>query len=125
MSSIINEIPRYKYQVHQAADMRFGIVLTDDNDNPMDLTGYSVQVQLRRDENSPAVLSLTSETGGGITITPSTGEIAFAAEHADMEAVPAGTYSADVLLDSGSTRTCLVIFEIEVLPRMTRWEVSA
>ena len=49
------------------------ITLTDDNGDPVNLTGYTARMVVKATETSPTALVEITSAGGGITITPATG----------------------------------------------------
>ena len=64
-------IARWQDEAHQAADYVRTFTVKDDNDNAVDLTGYTVQVQWRKSPQDDAVVSLS--IGSGITLTAASG----------------------------------------------------
>jgi hypothetical protein len=68
--------------VEQGATFTYTLTLTDDVGAPVNLTGYTARMQMRRAvQATPALISLTTENGR-ITITPLTGVITLTIEAA-------------------------------------------
>lgn len=87
----------------------------------LDLTDVSCRMQLRRRwaDDEPGVaplLDLTSDPGGGITITVESGEVLTEVDEADTEAIPYGLFLAEWELSDGVSWQ----LEIEVAPEVVR-----
>lgn len=68
---------------------------------PVDLTGYSARLQVRKSaSDSNKLLDLTS--GDGITLGGSAGTITILVSATDTAALPAGAYKYDLELESGA-----------------------
>lgn len=110
----------YNTTIDQGAD--WFINFTYENaGTPINITGYTAQLQLRSLPESPtAVLSLS--TGSGITITGATGLIAVHATAVQTAAINEGTYYYDLEITAPSTAvvTRLVQGQIVVSPQVTR-----
>jgi hypothetical protein len=87
---------------------------------PLDITGYTAQLQMRSYPNSPtAVLTLTTQNGG-ITITGPTGNIAVHATAAQTGAIDQGPYDYDLEIYQSSSVTRVVQGQIVVSAQVTR-----
>lgn len=87
---------------------------------PVNLTGYSARMQVRRTYESTAVaLGLTS--GTGITLGGTAGTIILEANPTTTAAIPAGQYVYDLeMVTSGSAVTRLLQGTFIVDPEVTR-----
>ena len=106
--------------IDQGADWYQNFVYQDSNSNPINITGYTAELQLRSNLNdtTPA-LSLT--TSSGITITGSTGTIAVHATNSQTAAISAGYYLYDLEITSpAGIITRLVYGQIQVTAQVSR-----
>lgn len=80
------------------------ITLTDDNGDPVNLTGYTARMVVKATETSPTALVEITSAGGGITITPATGVLQPVLTSAQTALLPAGrlVYGLEVTV-SGKT----------------------
>ncbi len=101
----------------QGDDLNFTVALTDENGAPVNISGDSFKMQIRRADNS-VVKTLT--TGGGITITGTNtiyGSVP-AADTASLE--PDYTYNYDIQWTlSGSLIRTIVSGRIRVYKQIT------
>lgn len=66
----------YKLEIEQRSTFTQTVEYLDSQNQPVDLTGYSAAMQIRRTvESADALLSLTDDSGGGLIITPLLGKI--------------------------------------------------
>lgn len=88
---------------------------------PVNVTGYTAELQLRSLPSDPtAVLSL-STANGAITVTGSTGQFAVHATAAQTTNIDEGTYYYDIEITSGAgIVTRLAQGQIVVTPEVTR-----
>lgn len=92
-----------------------------DGVTPIPLTGYTARMQVkeRAGDDEPALLTLTSPSGG-LTITAATGIVEAAVTHSQTAAFAVGSYVFDLLLISpGGDRTFLVEGTVTVRERTT------
>jgi hypothetical protein len=74
------------------------------NNQPLDLTGYSAQLDVRDPRLNTLWLHLSSDAGGGLVITPLTGLVSVAALPALTAAIPAtGAGAWDLVLIAPDT----------------------
>ena len=62
------------FKVDQATDFRFTIVYKDPSGNPINLSQYTIQMDIKSAPGSKKVLASCS-IGNGITVTPAQGKI--------------------------------------------------
>ena len=88
---------------------------------PVNVTGYTAELQVRSLPSDPtAVLSL-STTNGGISITGASGEFAVHATAAQTTVIDEGTYYYDIEITSGGgIVTRLAQGQVVVTPEVTR-----
>lgn len=87
----------YNITIDQGADFFIDINYDNPDGTPVNLTGYSAAMQVRSLPSSPdTVLSLNSDVGGGITITPLTGLVSVHATATQTRAIDEGTYYYDL-----------------------------
>lgn len=118
-----------KIEIGQGETWRMGLRLrnpvdpdTGSGGGPIDLTGYSVRMQIRESITSPAPLyALTSEVGGGITVDGPEGvlRILIADDETASWVWRYGLYDLEIESASGET-TRLLRGEVEVSAEVTR-----
>lgn len=86
---------------------------------PWNLTGYTAAMQVRESADADTILlSLTS--GSGITLGGTAGTIDLLISATDTAGVPAGSYSYDLELNSGTEVTRLLEGSFNVSGQVTR-----
>lgn len=86
---------------------------------PLDLTGYTAAMQVRESADSTStLLSLTN--GAGIALGGTAGTIGLVVSSTASAAIPAGSYSYDLELNSGATVTRLLEGAFNVIGNVTR-----
>lgn len=97
----------HDFNVDQGTTWNRQLVWNDADDNPVDLTGFTARMQIRRDVQATGIdLSLTTENGG-ITIDSPAGKVTMYATAAQT-ALLAGTYYYDLEMVSGDDVTRLL-----------------
>jgi hypothetical protein len=102
MSATTNSgVAQFNFALKQGSDFQIPMTWLDDNGNPMNLTGYSMLLQIRAFQSSSIVLlSLSSANSSGsyIALGGTAGTITLIFAHADTAALaPNGTPSSNVL----------------------------
>ena len=78
----------YKLEIEQRSTFTQTVEYLDSQNQPVDLTGYSAAMQIRRTvESADALLSLTDDSGGGLIITPLLGKIEIDIDAADTRQI--------------------------------------
>jgi hypothetical protein len=109
----------YNATMDQGAQWTLTVVYDDSNGNPIDLTGYTARMQVRRKFDSPTAV-LTLDTGGqGIVITPLTGTLALTATTGQTGLVEGGIYVYDLEITNGGVVTRLIQGNMTVRPQVT------
>jgi hypothetical protein len=94
---------------------------TGDPPAAVNLTGYTARMQARaKVADATPVISLTTETAGGITLGGSAGTITLALTAAQTTAITAGRYVYDLELVTGTTVRRLLEGIITVSAEVTR-----
>lgn len=94
--------------IDQGATWQLEVQYLDDNDVPVDLTGYTAAMQLRTDYLvEPANLTLTT-SNGGIVITANTGTIMITATASQTYGLSAGIYVYDLELTLNNYKERLI-----------------
>lgn len=100
----------YNINVEQGASWTLDLTWKDDADVPINLTGYSARMQIRKAYSGAALLSLTS-TDGDIVLGGALGTIAITASATQTSAIEVD-YSA---LNVNDSKPCQVmVYDIEV-----------
>ena len=74
----------------------------DSAGTPINLTGYTARMMVKKAPGQTAVISLTSASGGGLTLGGAAGTIAIAITATVTAALTAGPYKYDLELASGA-----------------------
>jgi len=94
--------------VEQGATFRKSMVWKI-NGNPVNLTGYTARLQVRANRSFDPMLSLTSGTGGGITLTAADGRVTISISAAATSGLHVGKHKYDLeLVSAGGEVTRLV-----------------
>jgi hypothetical protein len=110
----------YNFTLDQGSVWDLEIEYQDPDGDPINLTGFTARMQLRKDYNS-AVVDLTLTTGGGgIVITGATGTIDISVTAAQTEVLDPAFYVYDLELISGSNISRLIQGQITVAEQVTR-----
>jgi hypothetical protein len=105
--------------IDQGATWRLNLLYKDSENSPIDLTGYTAQLQLRTSYDA-ASASLNLSNGSGITITANTGSIAIVATATQTNALIAGDYVYDLEITLSGEVTRLIQGRAIVRPQVTR-----
>lgn len=71
----------------------------DSSGNLINFTGYTAKLQVRTNKSdTPAILTLTTDAGGGITLGGTLGTIAVHIKNTQTTALTAGVYYYDLLI---------------------------
>ena len=109
----------YNFTMDQGSTWTLQVVYKDSNGNPVNLTGYTAEMQIRRKFDSENPVLTLSTSNGGITITPLTGTLNLLATDEQM-AIDAGFYVYDLELSLGGVRTRLIQGQVTVSGEVTR-----
>lgn len=99
--------------VDQGTNFNTIIELTDENNDPLNVTGYSASGQIRKHPGSNTAVSFTTNLSNGyLTISLS---------HAQTSNIVPGRYSYDVeLTDASNVRIRIIEGIVTVTPEVTR-----
>lgn len=110
----------YNDTLDQGATYNLVVIYKDANDTPINLTGYSAYMQLRKNYDSTvADLTLTT-ANGGISINGPIGEITITATATQTTTLLSDYYLYDLELVYDSTTTRLLQGQITVNSEVTR-----
>lgn len=109
--------------IEKGATFLYDLVWQDSNLVPVDLTGYTARMQVRRTVNSDeALLDFTTENGA-ITLGGALGTIAIVGAAADTAAIAdnikAGVYDLELISPTGRVKR-LVEGDATIKPEVTR-----
>lgn len=109
----------YDISAEQGSDYATTVTYTDDSGDPVNLTGYTSRMQVRKFAGSASpVITLTNTSG--MTITAATGVIAVSITAAALAAIPAGSYVYDLEIASGASVIKLLSGAFDVSAEVTR-----
>lgn len=110
----------YDISAEQGSNYLTTITYTDDDGDPVNLTGYTTRMQVRKFAGSSSPF-ITLTSGNGLTITAGTGVIDMAITADALSAVPAGSYKYDLEIISGAgVVTKLLGGSFEISAEVTR-----
>lgn len=101
--------------IDQGTDYSTSIDVTDDNDVPIDLTGYTAASHMRKHYTSTKKYSFTA------SVVPELGQVVLAANNTLTDSIPAGRYVYDCeLTDLFGNVSRLVEGIVTITPSTTR-----
>lgn len=100
--------------IDQGTDYSTSITLTDDEENVIDLTGYTANAQIRKTYSSSNSVTFTT------AITPAQGVITLSLTDSQTANIVPGRYVYDVILTASGTTSRIVEGIVTVTPRVTR-----
>lgn len=111
----------YDFDIEQGATLLKPIVWKDSTGSPVNLTGYTAKMQVRKSVSSQEVLLEMSTVNGKLQLTPSTGTITMVFSAATTAAIDwrSGKYDLE-LTSADGTVTRLIEGEITVSREITR-----
>lgn len=110
----------FNFTVDQGSVFDLEITYEDPNGVPINLTGFTAKMQLRKEYNS-VIADLTLTTGGGgIVITGATGVVDVAITAAQTGTLEPTFYVYDLELISGSNISRLIQGQITVAEQVTQ-----
>lgn len=111
----------YDLTIEQGATFSLVVEWQDPAGDPIDLTGYSAAMQIRRTYGAPVLVSIASAGGAGIAIDAALGKLTLtiaATTTAALAAPSQGVYDLEVA--SGGTVYRLLEGKVFVTPEATR-----
>jgi hypothetical protein len=110
----------YNFTMDQGSVWDLEITYQDPNGTPINLTGFTAKMQLRKEYNS-TIADLTLTTGGGgIVISGATGKIDISASAAQTAVLDPTYYVYDLELTSGTNISRLIQGQITVAEQVTQ-----
>jgi len=91
----------YNISAEQGSTYSLTITYTDDAGSPVNLTGYTARMHVRRFAGSQNPYIVLTNTGG-LSITANSGTIGMTIAPSALSAVPAGKYVYDLEVESGA-----------------------
>jgi hypothetical protein len=98
----------YDISADQGSDFSTVITYSDDAGNPVNLTGATGRMQVRRFAGSPAA-NITLTNGSGVALGGVLGTITITISSAALSQVPAGAYVYDIEIVDTSQKVLKVI----------------
>lgn len=104
------------FTIDQGSTFNSSVTLTDEEDNILDLTGYTGAAQLRKHYTSSNSVSF------GVVITANTGEIGLSLSANQTGSITSGRYVYDVEITNSATGNITRVLEgiVTVTPQVTR-----
>lgn len=110
----------YNDVLDQGATYNLVVVYKDNNDAPINLTGYSAYMQLRKNYDSTTADLTLSTANGGIVIDAALGKLTITATATQTTALTSDYYLYDLEIVGGSVVTRLLQGQITVNSEVTR-----
>ena len=113
---------QYDITIEQGADLDLVITWTDSDDEPIDLTGASARMQVRRTHDNATALLDIPATVGTIVLGDELGTITVNVPAADTEGLPAplkAFYDLEIVEVGGAVRRVVEGFA-RITPEVTR-----
>ena len=111
----------YNFTIPQGASLSLPITLKDADDNVINLTGYSVAMQIRKQKTAKDAVDTLTTANSRITLAPVQGKFTLVFPHSVTEDFPSGRLVYDVEITSGDDeRTRILEGVITVTPEVTR-----
>ena len=112
---------RYDFKLNQGTDLTVPFFLTDEQGQPLNLSGYSAQMQLRANGYTGSLVDTLTTSNGSLQIEPSEGSLSLVFTHEKTEKYPATSLAYDIELISAANQiTRVVEGKITVSPEVTR-----
>lgn len=108
----------YNFTIDQGSVFTLNLKYEDPDGNPINLSGQTARMQLRRRYDSAAVLTLTT-SNGGIVITGPTGNILITITDEQTGTLESGFFQYDLELDNQGTIERLIQGQVTVSPQVT------
>lgn len=109
----------YNFTIDQGSTWTLQLVYNDPNGDPINLTGYTAKMQVRRKFDSATAVLTLSTSNGGISITGLTGTINLIATDEQTGAIDGGLYVYDLELENGGAITRLIQGQVTISPQVT------
>lgn len=111
----------YHIICEQGATFTRELTWSDENDQPINLTGYTARMQVRQSVKSTAVVLELTTTNGRVVLYPASGKIVLSLTATETAALPAKSCVYDLeLVSAGGVVTRLVEGSFTVRPEVTR-----
>lgn len=115
----INKVNVRDIHIHQGATRQFTLKLKDNNDDPKNLSGYTIEMDVKKHVGGEVILGLDS-SGNGIVLTGASGQMDFTMTAAQTAAFDFAEGTFDIKLTSGAgTVTYILCGKIIVTRRVT------
>ena len=108
----------YDLYIEQGATFTLQLVWKDDEGTPIDITGYSARMQIRRNYGSEPVISLADGEGLVLGNTAGTIEITITDEQTEAITITSGRY--DLELEFGGVVTRLIEGLVDISRGVTK-----
>lgn len=109
----------YNFTVDQGSVFTLNLVYEDPDGNPINLTGQTARMQLKRQYTSTDIDLTLTTSNGGITITGNTGNILITMTDEQTETLEPGFYVYDLELNNSGTLDRLIQGTVTVAAQVT------
>jgi hypothetical protein len=106
---------RYDFEIQRGATFGLETFWMDSSKTPVDLTGMTATMILRKEKGGAALLTLTSTPAAGITITPGYGQLYIAMTASQTLALVYDLYFYDLVLTVTSTSVKTRLLEGDII----------
>lgn len=111
----------YNITVEQGATFTLNLVYKDNNATPINLTGYTARMQIRRNYNAVTPLATFTTENGRITLGTTNGAVAVTGEAALTASLTGrvAVYDLELIAPSGVV-TRLIRGSVTIIPEVTK-----
>lgn len=118
---MMESTPTYNFTINQGTDVTVPILLTDADDQPIDLSGYSARMQLRTSVYSDTAVDTLTTENERIEIVALEGKLTLSFPNAITEEYPAQTLVYDIEIQSSQNQVTRILSgKISVSAEVTR-----
>jgi len=110
---------KHNFYCEQGATFSSVLTWKDENGNPINVTGYAAQMQVRSKPCTDAILTL-SNTNGKIALGGALGTITLTLAASETDDLKPGTYIYDLEMSQSGTVTRLIEGSFTVSPEVTK-----
>jgi hypothetical protein len=111
-------VPTWNFTIKQSADWSPSLAWTDDNGNPVNLSGCSMKLMIKAYATSSVsllTLSSSASSGSRIVLGGTTGIYTLVFAHADTAALPVSGAPTPNLLQSGLPAVALGVYDLQFI----------
>jgi hypothetical protein len=110
----------YNFSIEQGATLTINLLWEDEGETPIDITGFTAKMQVRKRACDDSVVLEYSTANGKIALGGSAGTITITDTAANTKDYPIGMFVYDLEMTDGPTITRLIQGKVSISPEVTR-----